>query len=306
MHYFSATRYGQGLRILNWSGEAGTKRLLGPRGEWEVSGAGLFLYSARYDLILRDQQNYNAEAGWIGGRLEVTHQRLSYREIFLWRGRRLVVRGELYRRGASNGFALLMAEGSWHQPITNWLVGDLVGQAALSGQNNPRYFLLGGIPNWINYEVQNRSQLPLLGPVGGYYLNTFVTLPGYPYHARRGRHLLLSGIALRVPLLAIAPSATLPTRPIYTLQWKIALYAATVWSTGNPFSQKNPIDAEYIYRPPLVISVQTLRSPFLLSAGTGLTFRVMGIPFEASLYWPIEEGRAGKPQFLMGFQAPLQ
>ncbi len=305
MHYFSATRYGQGLRILNWFGQAGVRGLLGPRGEWEVSGAGLFLYSGRYDLILRDQQDYNAEASWIGGRVEVTHQRLSYRESFPWRGRRLVVRGEMYRRGALNGFALLMAEGSWHHPITNWLVGDLVGQAALGSQNNPRYFLLGGIPNWVNYEVQNRSQLPLLGPVGGYYLNTFVSLPGYPYHARRGRHLLLSGIALRVPLLGIAPSDNLPTRPIYTFHWKIAFYAATVWSTGNPFSQKNPIDAEYIYRPPLVISVQTLRSPFLLSAGTGLTFRVMGIPFETSLYWPIEEGRAGKPQFLAGFQAPL-
>lgn len=305
MHYFSATRYGQGLRILSWSGEAGIKRLIGPRGEWEVSGAGLFLYGARYDLILRDQQDYTAEASWIGGRVEVAHQRFSYRDVFLWRGRRLVVRGEMYRRGTSNGFGLFMAEGSWHQPITNWLVGDLVGQAAIGGQSNSRYFLLGGIPNWVNYEVQNRSQLPLLGPMGGYYLNTFVSLPGYPYHARRGRHLLLSGIALRVPLLAVAPSATLPTRLIYTLQWKVAFYAATVWSTGNPFSQKNPIDAEYIYRPPLVISVQTLRSPFLLSAGTGFTFRVMGIPFEASLYWPIEEGQAGKPQFLVGFQAPL-
>ncbi len=305
MHYFSATRYGQGLRILNWAGEMGVKGLLDPRGEWELSTAGLFLHSVRYDLILRDQVDYTAEATWLGGRVELTHQKLSYREIFLWSGRRLAVRGEMYRRGALNGFGVLMMEGSWHQPITSWLVGDLIGQAALGGRNNYRYFLLGGIPNWVNYEVQNRSQLPMLGPVGGYYLNTFVTLPGYPYHARRGRNLLLSGIALRMPVLAVAPPATLPTRLIYTFQWKVAFYAATTWSTGNPFSQKNPIDAEYIYRPPLVISVQTLRSPFLLSAGTSFTLRVMGIPFEASLYWPVEEGQIGKPQFLVGFQAPL-
>jgi len=32
---------------------------------------------------------------------------------------------------------------------------------------------------------------------------------------------------------------------------------------------------------------------------------VMGLPFEASLYWPIEEARVGKVQFLLSFQAPL-
>ncbi len=305
MHYFSATRYGQGLRILSWAGEAGLRVFVEPRGEWEVSAAGLLLDSRRYDLILRDQIEYNAQASWFGGRIEVAHKKYLYREAFLWRGRSLIARGELYRQGAARGLGLLMLGGTWHQPLTRWLVGDLIGQAALGSQANSRYFLLGGIPNWVNYEVQNRAQIPLLGPVGGYYLNSFVSLPGYPYHARRGRHLLLSGVALRIPVLAIAPPATLPTRPIYTLQWKVAFYAATTWSTGNPFSQKNPIDAEYIYRPPLVISVQTLRSPFLLSAGTSLIFRVMGLPLEASLYWPIEEGQVGKPQFLMGFQAPL-
>jgi hypothetical protein len=184
-------------------------------------------------------------------------------------------------------------------------VADVVGQAALGSPTNPRFFLLGGIPNWVNYEVQNRSQLPLLGPVGGYYLNTFISLPGYPYHVRRGRNLLLGGIAMRIPLLALNPPPILPTRPIYNLEWKVGFYAATTWSTGNPFSQKNPIDAEYIYKPPLVITVQTLRSPFLMSMGTGIKFQVMGLPFEASLYWPIEEARVGKVQFLLSFQAPL-
>jgi hypothetical protein len=305
MHYFSERRYGQGLRLLSWASEGGVKVLMGPRGEWEFSGAGLFLYSRRYDLTLRDQVTYDAEGVYWGGRLGIAYQKFSYREAFLWRGRRLALRGELYRRGTLSHFGLLHAEGAWHQPILSWLVADVVGQAALGSPTNPRFFLLGGIPNWINYEVQNRSQLPLLGPVGGYYLNTFISLPGYPYHVRRGRNLLLAGIAMRIPLLALNPPPVLPTRPIYNLEWKVGFYAATTWSTGNPFSQKNPIDAEYIYKPPLVITVQTLRSPFLMSMGTGIKFRVMGLPLEASLYWPIEEARVGKVQFLLSFHAPL-
>jgi hypothetical protein len=305
MHYFSATRYGQGLRLLSWAGESGVKLIPEPQGRWELTGAGLLLHSRRYVLILRDQTPANGEALWIGGRVGTHYQHYRYREGFLWWGRSLKVEAELYRRGAENGFGVIQAAGSWHQPLLPWLVGDLSAQAALGSPTNPRYFLLGGIPDWVNYEVLNRSQLPLLGPVGGYYLNTFVTLPGYPYHARRGRNLLMGNVALRVPLLAVNPPAILPTRPIYNLEWKIALYAGTVWSTGNPFSQKNPIDAEFIYKPPLVISVQTLRSPFLLSVGTGLKFRLMGLPVEGSLFWPIEDGQVGKVQFLLGFQAPL-
>lgn len=305
MHYFSATRYGQGLRLLSWAGESGVKLILEPQGRWELTAAGLLLHSRRYELILRDQSPASGEALWIGGRVGTHYQHYRYREGFLWWGRSLKVEAELYRRGAENGFGVIQAAGSWHQPLLPWLVGDLSAQAALGSPTNPRYFLLGGIPDWVNYEVLNRSQLPLLGPVGGYYLNTFVTLPGYPYHARRGRNLLMGNVALRVPLLAVNPPAILPTRPIYNLEWKIALYAGTVWSTGNPFSQKNPIDAEFIYKPPLVISVQTLRSPFLLSVGTGLKFRLMGLPVEGSLFWPIEDGQVGKVQFLLGFQAPL-
>ena len=305
MHYFSATRYGQGLRILSWTGEGGLKFILGPQANWAITAAGLLLHSRRYVLILRDQDIAAGEALWIGGRIGAHYQHYHYREGFLWRGQSLSLQAESYRRGSESGFGIIQAAGSWHQPIFSWLVGDLSVQAALGSPTNPRYFLLGGIPHWINYEVLNRSQLPLLGPAGGYYLNTFVTLPGYPYHARQGRNLLIGNVALRIPLLAGNPPAILPTRPIYNLEWKIALYTGTVWSTGNPFSQKNPIDAEYIYRPPLVISVQTLRSPFLISFGTGVKFRLMGLPIEGSLFWPVEDGRVGKVQFLLGFQAPL-
>jgi len=180
MHYFSATRYGQGLRLLSWAGESGVKLILEPQGRWELTGAGLLLHSRRYVLILRDQTPANGEALWIGGRLGTHYQHYRYREGFLWWGRSLKVEAELYRRGAENGFGVTQAAGSWHQPLLPWLVGDLSAQAALGSPTNPRYFLLGGIPDWVNYEVLNRSQLPLLGPVGGYYLNTFITLPGYP------------------------------------------------------------------------------------------------------------------------------
>jgi len=303
MHFFSQSRYGQGLRLQSWWAEGGLRYTWRP--DWRVSILGLGFYGRRYDMVLRDFLDYSGEALWWGGRAEVLHERLYRREAFLWAGRRLVLRAEGFPRQGQWAFGLLSAQAAWHRPLASWVILDVDGQAAFGSASNYRYFLLGGIPDWINYTVQNRSQLPLLGPIGGYYLNSFVFLPGHSYHTRRGRHLLVSSVALRLPLLALQPPAVLPTRIIYGLEWKVAAYAATTWTRGNPFSQKNPIDAEFIYRPPLVISVQTLRSPFLLSVGSSLTFRVMGMPVEAGLYWPVEDERIGRPQFLLGFRSGL-
>jgi hypothetical protein len=114
-------------------------------------------------------------------------------------GAALKVEAELYRRGAENGFGVIQAAGSWHQPLLPWLVGrPYLRRLPLgSPHKTPRYFLLGGIPRLgQTTRVLNRSRSsPLLGPVGGYYLNTFVTLPGYPYHARRGRNLLIGKLS---------------------------------------------------------------------------------------------------------------
>jgi hypothetical protein len=211
---------------------------------------------------------------------------------------------EGYRREGKWGFPLAYFQVGRFQPVGRFLTLHLKGHAAAGGSQG-RYFLLGGVPDWINYTFLNRSQIPPLNPIGAYYLAEYAYLPGFAYHARRGRNLLLASAVARIPLLAWRPLTHLPTRPLYGFEWQVGYYVGTTWTTGNPFSQKNPIDAEFIFRPPLVISVQALKSPFLMSIGTGLTFRLMQLPIGIDTYWPIEEGRLGNLQFLVSLKKEI-
>ncbi|RMF53507.1 MAG: hypothetical protein D6750_00905 [Bacteroidetes bacterium] len=301
-HFFSEQRYGRTLRNTTWQGVAGVRWVLTP--SLAVEATVLGLQAHRYDLQNTDQLDLSAHTFWTGGRFRFLIDRVSYREWFPWEGWKLQLRTETYRHGAQWGFPLVSLQGTRFQPIGRLLMLQLNGHAAWGGLQG-RYFLLGGVSDWVNYEYLNRSQIPPLGPAGAYYLAEYAYLPGFPYHARRGRNLLLGSVVARIPLLAWQNSESLPTRPLYGFEWQIGYYIGTTWTTGNPFSQKNPIDAEYIFKPPLVISVQTLKSPFLMSVGTGLTFRIMQLPIGVEVYWPIEEARADKPRFLLSFKQDL-
>lgn len=301
-HFFSGQRYGRTLRNTTWQGIVGVRWVFTPSVAVEATALGLQAH--RYDLQTPDQLDLSAHTLWTGSRFRFLVERVSYRERLAWEGWKLQLRAEAYRAGAEWGFPLVSLQSTRFQPVGRFFVLQLNGHAAWGGSQG-RYFLLGGIPDWVNYEYLQRSQIPPLSPAGGYYLAEYAYMPGFPYHARRGRNLLLGSVVARIPLLAWQESPTLPTRPLYGFEWQIGYYIGTTWTTGNPFSQKNPIDAEYIFKPPLVISVQTLKSPFLMSIGTGLTFRIMQLPIGAEVYWPIEEGRTDKPRFLVGFKQEL-
>lgn len=301
-HYFPATRYGRTLRNTTWQGELGLRYVIRPG--IAVEGALLGIDATRYDLQTTDAQDLSGHARWWGGRAQLQYERIAYRETFPWQGWQGTLRGEAYQGEGGWTFPLIALHIRRFQPVARAFVVEAAGSAALGGTRG-RYFFLGGVPDWINYDFQNRSQVPTLGPIGAYYMSEYHYLPGFPYQARRGRNLLSASVVARFPILAWRREPSLPVKNTYTFEWQIGYYVATTWTTGNPFSQKNPIDAEYIYRPPLIISVQTLKSPFLMSIGTGLRFQVMRLPIGVEVYWPIEEGRVSAARFLVGFKQGL-
>ncbi|MCS7163263.1 MAG: hypothetical protein NZ958_08095 [Bacteroidia bacterium] len=294
-HFFSPQQYGRAVRHITWHGEVGLAYVFAPH--WRTEGSLNLLLAQRYDIEgLRSSGQLN-EAAWVGPRVQVRHARLSWREHLPWRGWELTLRGEIYYSRGRWDFPLLMAQAYHHQPLFQRGVLRL-GATALWGGLRGRPLLLGGVPDWVNYDFLNRTQIPFLGTPGTYYLMPYFYLPGFPYHARRGRNLILGQAVLRLPLLAWREQPFLPTRSLYGFEWHLSYHVGTTWTTGNPFSQRNPIDAEYIYRPPLVISVQALKTPFLMSFGTGVLFRIMRLPIHLGVYWPVEEAMVGRPLFI--------
>ncbi|MEN2992374.1 MAG: hypothetical protein ABDH91_02340 [Bacteroidia bacterium] len=294
-HFFSPQQYGRAVRHITWHGEVGLAYGLTPH--WRTEGSLNLLLAQQYDIEVLRNSRQLSEAVWVGPRVQVRHARLSWREHLPWQGWELTLRGEIYYSKNQWGFPLLMAQACRHQPLLQRGVLRL-GATALWGGPRGRPLLLGGVPDWVNYHFLNRTQIPFLGAPGTYYLMPYFYLPGFPYHARRGRNLILGQVVLRLPLLAWRAQPFLPTRSLYGFEWQLSYQVGTTWTTGNPFSQRNPIDAEYIYRPPLVISVQALKTPFLMSFGTGLLFRIMRLPIHLGVYWPVEEAVVGRALFV--------
>lgn len=298
-HFFPARRFNHTLRITTWQGKLGAEYRLSPY--LSMGGYLSATFADRYHIGRPGERDLSESRRMVGGAFQMQYKRLSDREGFIWFGWRATLRGEILHAQNQWAYPLAFLQVERFQPTLERIVFQIRGTAAAGGPRG-RYFLLGGMPEWINYEFQNRSQVPLLTDPVGYFLTEYAFLPGFPYQARRGRNLLLGAIIAHMPLLAWRQTPSLPTRPIYTFDWHIGYYIGTTWTTGNPFSQKNPIDADFIFRPPLVISVQTLKSPFLMSFGTGVTFQIMKLPLSADLYWPLEEGRLGQTTFLAGIR----
>ncbi|MCS6790323.1 MAG: hypothetical protein NZ580_05010 [Bacteroidia bacterium] len=295
-HFFPRRRYGYTFRNLTHFARIGARFPILPA--LQVEGWCGLLQSQRFHMERIIDWDFSARAWRWGIGATLTYHTLAHREEMPWQGWHVRVRAETYDKGR---YALLGMQAERFQPLAGIGVLHTTLQA-IGGGNNPRTLLLGGIPHWVSYEFLNRERIALLSPPEAYYLAEYVFIPGFPYNARSGRYLMSFSGVLRMPVAAWIRSFSLPARAIYGFEWQIGYHIATTWTTGNPFSQKNPIDAQYIYRPPLVISVQTLKSPFLMSAGTGMTFRIMRLPIGLEAYWPIEEGTLRQPRLLVSFK----
>ncbi len=155
------------------------------------------------------------------------------------------------------------------------------------GKERPNYFL-GGWNQWLNAEFLNKRELPLGRNLERFYYSEIVPLRGFAYNARNGTQYVMASSELRIPTGRIVKRASSGV-PLYNFQWILFGEIGTAWTTGNPFSQKNPIDSKIIERPPLSITVQSLKSPFIASVGIGAKFHVVGYPVRIDLALPIED-----------------
>jgi hypothetical protein len=83
--------------------------------------------------------------------------------------------------------------------------------------------------------------------------------------------------------------------------WSLFYDVGTAWDQGNPLSQRNPINVEFVQRAPFTISVQSLKSPFVQGLGTGLEGIVSGFDCRLDIAVPIEDGFVDVPRLMVSF-----
>ena len=168
--------------------------------------------------------------------------------------------------------------------------------AGLSLGNNPQLFMLGGAQNWMISSIQNGGELPYNQKIASAAFVDFITpLRGFSYNARNGSKYVAINAELRIPFTRML-ARFLNSKPMYNLEFIPFFDIGTIWNQGNPLSQKNPINNDPINAYPLVINVQTLKSPFLMGYGAGIRGNALGYSFRADLAWGMEDNTIQKPR----------
>ena len=169
------------------------------------------------------------------------------------------------------------------------------------GQESPPIFL-GGYPHWVFRDFQNPQEVPFGGNMSRFGGMAFA-LPfrGFGYNARNGNKMGMLNLEARIPVFGLRSKTVLPVRPMYRTLLCLYYDVGTAFTTGNPFSTRNPIDAKRIDIPPFNIVVQSLKSPFIMGVGVGFQMYLFNIPMRIDLALPIEDGRVQKMQFAYTF-----
>lgn len=164
------------------------------------------------------------------------------------------------------------------------------------GSVKPDY-MLGGVDNWVNARFLNAGEIPVPNPTEGLWLMQIQSpVRGFAYNARNGKQFIGLNSELRFPLLKYL-TRRLNSDPLYNFQLVVFYDIGTAWTLGNPISQRNPVNTVTIEKNPFIIEVQSLKSPFLSGAGTGIRMSVMRYIIRMDFALGMEDGSIAKPQF---------
>ncbi|GIV43064.1 MAG: hypothetical protein KatS3mg035_0187 [Bacteroidia bacterium] len=243
----------------------------------------------RYDLRSIDNRYLNGSTWNHQLVLWYEYKKLKNHQNYIYKGNHLVLQSTTAYHWRDKNYNFTNFEWDYKNyiPLGHIVLASRFRGAFSLGRERPNYFL-GGWNQWLNAEFLNKQELPLTKNLERFYYTEIVPLRGLSYNARNGTQYVMMSSELRIPSGRIMKRASAGV-PLYNFQWILFGEIGTAWTTGNPFSQKNPIDSKIIERPPLSITVQSLKSPFIASIGIGVKFHVVGYPVRIDAAFPIED-----------------
>jgi hypothetical protein len=189
----------------------------------------------------------------------------------------------------SNRFATASFDLRKYIPVKKFVLATRL-QGAWSMGNMPQQFFLGGIDEALFSRFSNPADFPIeSAQLPRFHYMEYVTpIRGFRFNGRNGTKFVAANAELRIPASRIFRNY-LNTNPLYSLELIPFFDFGTTWTTGNPLSQKNPIETQVVNSYPLAITVQTLKSPFLMGFGAGARLQVFGYSTRIDLAWGVDD-----------------
>lgn len=263
-------------------------------------------YFSRKDLKIYDGHRYDStQLGYLA-RLQWHWDKVRYHFQAPYQGFAITFQCERYQGlTVARSFWRLQLHARWYlSPFQGITWATQFQGGAIFGNYTPLY-RLGGVNQWFNYQVAERSSLPLYdAPESIYLFQLTMPVRGYPYNYRRGTKYAILNTEIRFAFGEMFLGG-LPYRNHMKLHWLLFGDIGTAWTTGNPFSQRNPIHIQTFESYPVTVTIRSLRYPFLISAGTGLSFNLAGVTMVPTLAFLFEDATFTTMNFLLHFEKPF-
>jgi hypothetical protein len=280
---------GLGARY-NWTRLDGTVVL--PIDRYLSVGAGAHAaFLERKNLELLVPKGIDGSAFMVGGRLNLTYDKTQNRDNFITRGTFATV--DIY-----NAYSLTQAGDNFvtgrfdlrkYLPVKRFVLATRLSGAWSQGPMQQKFFL-GGTDEWLLSKWNNPGDFPIENPnlPDLHYMEYVTPIRGFQFNGRNGTKYIAANAELRIPVSRIFLKY-LNTNPAYNIEVIPFFDIGSTWTQGNPLSQKNPIDTEVINSYPLTITVQTLKSPFLMGFGAGTRLQMFGYSMRFDLGWGVDD-----------------
>lgn len=189
-------------------------------------------------------------------------------------GTRLSLFGLAFQRLDEGGtMGILGMDLRHYTPVWRGMVwaNRLAGETSF-GRYKTLYFL-GGLENWLYPQFNLETQLY---PEADYMFKSMGQLRGFPMNVRNGSSYSVLNSELRVPIFRMLSKR--PIRNEFLDHFQAVLFAdvGSAWVGASPYDEANGIYRYTIDQPPFLVTVKSLKSPWVGGFGAGFRTILLG------------------------------
>jgi Tol biopolymer transport system component len=210
---------------------------------------------------------------------------------------------------AKKSFSQVYADVRHYQKIYKEIVFAVRGYAGTFLGNAPKYYLLGGMDNWIGNNTNfNGSKNPLVNANTAYNENLLFTefatgLRGFDYATQYGNSVAMANAEFRLPLIRALTNGPIASNFFRNLQLISFFDIGSSWTGAIPLGKANSGVVREVKNGPFDIQIKEYLNPWLYSYGAGFRTMMLGYYVKCDLAWPTVNYKVQDPrvQVTLGF-----
>ncbi|MCI4670899.1 MAG: BamA/TamA family outer membrane protein [Bacteroidia bacterium] len=250
-------------------------------------------------ILLNDRDNL------LNGEIKAAYENVEEKDGFQIKGFKAEASANYFYSINNNqpAFFRTKAKLNFYQPVYENMVFALQLSGGFSSAKFVPQYYLGGVPGQLHnplvFQRRDDNRIRANGVDTALYAMHFAEfinpMRGFRYNTRSGSRYVVANLELRIPVSRLLRYSLQPNS-LYNIEIVPFIDAGTVWTEGNPFSQRKPTDTQFITSGNVTIKLQTLKSPFLIGMGSGLRIKLLSWTARFDLAWGLDDFVLQRPQ----------